>query len=108
MVARVPLRGEGWPDERLATALNLKPGTPLELGQMRPLTGPVLTLEPDRGMNFFALAPRLLINPTARLYQAGLRQVSQVDQQARRQGKNIHPAIRFQRQHRSRQRAHLA
>lgn len=62
VVKGVPKRGEGWPDERLASALNLKPGTPLNLGQLQPTTGPVLTLEPDRGMNVFALAPRLLIN----------------------------------------------
>lgn len=71
VVKGVPKRGEGWPDERLATALNLKAGTLLNLGQLRPITGPVLTLEPDRGMNVFALAPRLLIN-LADLPQTGL------------------------------------
>lgn len=79
LVQRVPARGEAWPDERLATALNLKPGVIVELGKLRPAAGPVLTLEPDRGMNVFALAPRLLINladlPSTGLIQVGSRVV---------------------------------
>ncbi|MBL0076903.1 MAG: FtsX-like permease family protein [Rhodocyclaceae bacterium] len=79
LASRVPQPGEAWPDERLATALNLQPGAALELGNLRPLTGPVLTLEPDRGMNVFALAPRLLINladvPKTGLIQPGSRVV---------------------------------
>ena len=59
--SRVPTAGEGWPDERLATALGLVPGAPVQLGDLALASGPVLTLEPDRGMNVFALAPRLLI-----------------------------------------------
>lgn len=60
--ARVPQTGEAWPDERLATTLSLAPGTELALGNMTVRSGPILTLEPDRGMNVFALAPRLMIN----------------------------------------------
>jgi putative ABC transport system permease protein len=75
--ARVPAVGEVWPDERLATALGLAPQTPLNLGNLRPTVGAVLTLEPDRGMNVFALAPRLLINladlPATGLIQLGSR-----------------------------------
>lgn len=59
---RVPQSGEAWPDERLAATLNLAPGTSLALGRIMVRSGPVLTLEPDRGMNVFALAPRLMIN----------------------------------------------
>jgi putative ABC transport system permease protein len=59
---RVPLAGEAWPDERLATALNLTAGAALALGRSAVVSGPILTLEPDRGMNVFALAPRLMIN----------------------------------------------
>ena len=59
---RVPLAGEAWPDERLATTLKLPAGTSLSLGRSAVVSGPVLTLEPDRGMNVFALAPRLMIN----------------------------------------------
>jgi putative ABC transport system permease protein len=61
-IARVPAPGEGWPDERLASSLALNSGSEVVLGRIGVLTGPVLTLEPDRGMNVFALAPRLMIN----------------------------------------------
>ncbi|MBK7765870.1 MAG: FtsX-like permease family protein [Sulfuritalea sp.] len=74
---RVPQAGEAWPDERLATTLSLAPGTSLALGRIAVSSGPVLTLEPDRGMNVFALAPRLMINladlPATGLIQTGSR-----------------------------------
>ena len=75
--ARVPQAGEAWPDERLATTLSLAAGTSLALGRIAVVSGPVLTLEPDRGMNVFALAPRLMINladlPATGLIQSGSR-----------------------------------
>ncbi|TRZ94262.1 MAG: FtsX-like permease family protein [Rhodocyclaceae bacterium] len=75
--ARVPQAGEAWPDERLATTLRLAPGTSLALGKIEVVSGPVLTLEPDRGMNVFALAPRMMINfadlPATGLIQSGSR-----------------------------------
>ncbi len=75
--ARVPQAGEAWPDERLATTLRLAPGTELALGNIAVRSGPILTLEPDRGMNVFALAPRLMINladlPATGLIQPGSR-----------------------------------
>lgn len=58
----IPSRGEAWGDERLASTLNFPVGTALALGQINLRSGPILTLEPDRGMNVFALAPRLMIN----------------------------------------------
>ena len=74
---RVPQAGEAWPDERLATTLSLAAGTSLALGKIAVVSGPVLTLEPDRGMNVFALAPRLMINladlPATGLIQSGSR-----------------------------------
>lgn len=73
----IPARGEVWADERLATALDLRAGAALALGQATPRFAAVLTLEPDRGTNFFALAPRLLINladlPATGLIQPGSR-----------------------------------
>jgi putative ABC transport system permease protein len=73
----VPQAGEAWPDERLATTLSLTPGTSLTLGRIAVRSGPVLTMEPDRGMNVFALAPRLMINladlPASGLVQNGSR-----------------------------------
>lgn len=61
-IARVPQLGEAWPDERLAATLGLAAGSPLSLGRIALASGPILTMEPDRGMNVFALAPRLMIN----------------------------------------------
>jgi putative ABC transport system permease protein len=73
----VPRAGEAWPDERLATTLGLASGTSLTLGRIAVVSGPVLTMEPDRGMNVFALAPRLMINladlPATGLIQNGSR-----------------------------------
>jgi putative ABC transport system permease protein len=71
---RVPAAGEAWPDERLAQAL----GTGrLRLGALELNATMVLTLDPERGINAFALAPRLLINiadlPATRLIQPGSR-----------------------------------
>ncbi len=71
---RVPGSGEAWPDERLAQALN---AGRLRLGAIELRAETVLTLDPDRGINAFALAPRLLVNladlPETRLIQPGSR-----------------------------------
>jgi putative ABC transport system permease protein len=76
-IARVPAPGEAWPDERLATALNLQPEAAVVLGAANLRVGPMLTVEPDRGMNVFAMAPRLMINlddvPSTGLIQVGSR-----------------------------------
>ncbi len=73
----IPPVGEVWPDERLATTLAVHPGDRVILGQSQPRVGQVLTVEPDRGMNVMALAPRLMINladlPATGLVQAGSR-----------------------------------
>lgn len=75
--AKVPAAGEVWLDERLTSALGAAPGTTLRLGALLPAMGAVLTLEPDRGINAFALAPRLLMNladlPASQLVQPGSR-----------------------------------
>jgi putative ABC transport system permease protein len=75
--SRVPQGGEAWPDERLATTLGLAAGTALAVGRITVQSGPILTMEPDRGMNVFALAPRLMINlgdlPATGLIQPGSR-----------------------------------
>jgi putative ABC transport system permease protein len=71
---RVPVAGEAWPDERLAQALGAER---LRLGRLELDARAVLTLDPDRGINAFALAPRLLINladlPATQLIQPGSR-----------------------------------
>lgn len=72
-----PARGTVWLDERLATALAAKPGDAVTLGSARFTVGAVLTMEPDRGINFFNIAPRLMMHAddlaATQLIQAGSR-----------------------------------
>ena len=58
----IPARGTVWLDERLTAALGVRPGDELVLGKRRFRVMAVLTLEPDRGVNVFAIAPRLLMH----------------------------------------------
>ena len=58
----VPPRGSVWLDERLAGALGLLAGGQLTVGQSQLTVAAILTQEPDRGVNFFSVAPRLLLN----------------------------------------------
>lgn len=74
LAASVPAAGEIWGDERLTTALRLTTGDSLALGRVSLKMAGVLTLEPDRGVNFFGVAPRLLMN-LADLEATGLVQV---------------------------------
>ncbi|MDE2440969.1 MAG: ABC transporter permease [Betaproteobacteria bacterium] len=59
---RGPPSGSLWPDERLASALGIAPGDNLRVGSLDLRVGAILTREPDRGINFFSLAPRLMMN----------------------------------------------
>ncbi|MEI7613751.1 MAG: ABC transporter permease, partial [Betaproteobacteria bacterium] len=58
----IPLPGRVWIDERLASALSAGVGDVISVGQQNLRVDAVLTLEPDRGVNFFSVAPRLLMN----------------------------------------------
>lgn len=58
----VPPPGSVWPDERLATALNATPTARVQLGVLTLTTPAILTQDPDRGVNLFSLAPRLMMN----------------------------------------------
>ncbi|MDQ5946353.1 MAG: putative transport system permease protein, partial [Pseudomonadota bacterium] len=73
----VPQPGEIWADERLAVALSLSVGDVLTLGRSNLRVAAILTLEPDRGVNFFSVAPRLMMNlvdlPATGLVQVGSR-----------------------------------
>lgn len=73
----IPPRGSVWLDERLSAALGVEAGQTIELGNARFTVGAVLTLEPDRGMSFFNIAPRLLMQlddlPATGLIQTGSR-----------------------------------
>ncbi len=72
-----PERGTVWLDERLTSALGAKPGDRVQLGNARLAVSAVLTLEPDRGVNFFNIAPRLMMHvddlPATQLVQVGSR-----------------------------------
>ena len=74
---QTPARGTVWLDERLTAALGAKPGDAITLGSARFTVGAVLTMEPDRGVNFFNIAPRLMMHaddlPATQLIQAGSR-----------------------------------
>ena len=58
----IPATGTVWVDERLASLLGIRVGDSLSVGNLRLLVGSILTYEPDRGLNFFSVAPRLLMN----------------------------------------------
>ena len=58
----IPPPGTIWIDERLASALSAAVGDTLAVGQRSLRVAAILTLEPDRGVNFFSVAPRLLMN----------------------------------------------
>lgn len=66
-----PAPGSVWLDERLMADLGARPGSRIKLGQLEMTVAAVLTFEPDRGFNVFALAPRLMFN-TADLVPSGL------------------------------------
>ena len=56
-----PKPGTVWLDERLTSALAVNPGDTVRLGDAQFKVAAVLTLEPDRGANFFNIAPRLMM-----------------------------------------------
>jgi putative ABC transport system permease protein len=72
-----PARGEIWIEERLVTALAAPVGSTLRLGKASLKIAAVLTLEPERGANFFNIAPRIFMNvsdvPATGLVQTGSR-----------------------------------
>jgi len=73
----VPQRGKVWLEERLMAALKVRAGDSIGLGEARFTVGAVLTLEPDRGVSFMNIAPRLMMHrddlPATGLIQTGSR-----------------------------------
>jgi putative ABC transport system permease protein len=73
----VPPPGKVWVDERLVAAVDAKVGSTLELGDAAFTIDRILTIEPDRGVQFFNIAPRVMINardlPATGLVQPGSR-----------------------------------
>ena len=61
-VRAIPFPGTVWLEARLANALQLKPGDAVQVGYSQLKVAAILTNEPDRGGDFFNLAPRLLMN----------------------------------------------
>ncbi len=72
-----PQPGTVWLEERLVSALGTPVGASLRLGASEFRVAQVLTLEPERGANFFNIAPRLMMNaadvPATGLVQTGSR-----------------------------------
>jgi putative ABC transport system permease protein len=58
----VPPPGQVWVDTRLASGLGVQPGDSVEVGAARLAVAAILTFEGERGGNFMALAPRLMLN----------------------------------------------
>jgi len=77
LTRETPARGTVWLDERLTTTLSAKTGDIISLGQSHFTVAAVLTQEPDRGVNFFNIAPRLMMHvddlPATQLIQPGSR-----------------------------------
>jgi putative ABC transport system permease protein len=59
--AKAPDRGTVWLDERLTAELGLRPGDALELGKSRLRVAGIVTVEPDRGISFVNIAPRVMM-----------------------------------------------
>ncbi|MEJ2321923.1 MAG: FtsX-like permease family protein, partial [Gammaproteobacteria bacterium] len=59
---RIPAPGEAWAEPKLFQELGLEPGDRLTLGSVTLTLTQILTYEPDRGGDFFSVAPRLLFN----------------------------------------------
>ena len=76
-VNRGPQAKSVWVDERLYSALGLSPAANIQVGQLALPMSALLTREPDRSMNLFAMAPRLLMHlddvPASGLIQFGAR-----------------------------------
>ena len=72
-----PAPGSVWLDERLSAALEVAPGGTVTVGAQKLQVAAILTREPDRGVNFFSLAPRLMMHvddiPATGLIQPGAR-----------------------------------
>jgi len=72
-----PKSGEVWVAQRLLQALNISPGAKITLGAKEFVISHIIEYEPDRGGDFFRMAPRLMMNindlPATQLIQPGSR-----------------------------------
>ncbi len=74
---RAPQPGEAWVAERLLLKLNLKVGDTLNVGRAPLKITAILTKEPDNVLDYFNIAPRLIMSlddvPATQLVQTGSR-----------------------------------
>ena len=72
-----PKPGTVWIEERMVTSLSAPVGSKIKLGASTLEIAAILTLEPERGANFFNIAPRLFMNmgdvPATGLVRTGSR-----------------------------------
>ena len=59
---QTPAQGEAWADVRIWNELALTPGAEIQLGALTLRVAAYLEYEPDRGVGFVDMAPRVLIN----------------------------------------------
>jgi putative ABC transport system permease protein len=80
--AQIPSKGTVWLDERLMVELGVRAGGMIELGNAKFRVAGVVTLEPDRGVAFINIAPRLMLRlddvPATGLIQTGSRAAYQL------------------------------
>lgn len=63
-VKGAPEPGSVWIEPRLGAELGVEPGALLQLGELQLRVAAYLNFEPDRGVNFLGVAPRLMLNLT--------------------------------------------
>ena len=61
-IAGAPERGKVWVDAAILSQLSLQVGQALQLGHSQLRIGGVIAQEPDRGMGFMSLAPRVMMH----------------------------------------------
>ena len=57
-----PEAGTAWVEKRLLSALKLKPGDPLTVGEKQLAISNIITYEPDKQGDFYSFSPRVMIN----------------------------------------------
>lgn len=61
-VNKGPEAGAAWVEKRLLSALKLKPGDPLTVGEKQLTISKIITYEPDKQGDFYSFSPRVMIN----------------------------------------------
>ncbi|MDD5579573.1 MAG: FtsX-like permease family protein [Methylobacter sp.] len=61
-VQKGPEPGTAWVEKRVLSALKLKLGDPLNVGEKKLIVSHVLTYEPDKRGDFYSFSPRVMIN----------------------------------------------